>query len=105
MSTHRHPLDEAATFVEGGRSGLAERLGVTPSAIGNWKKRGVPVEHCWAIERLTDGRVTRKQLCPVWERIWPDLKTEHGIPLHQPAGSTCVQEVQGATTDRTGARA
>jgi len=73
MSTLLHPLDEAAACVAGGRNELAERLGVTPSAIGNWKKRGVPVEHCWEIERLTDGRVTRKQLCPRWARIWPDL--------------------------------
>lgn len=99
MSTHPHPLDEAATCVEGGRSGLAEHLGVTPSAIGNWKRRGVPIEHCWEIERLTNGKVTRKQLCPVWQRIWPELAEDHGIqvtqalpPTTQPAG----QEVSHA---------
>lgn len=69
--------------MEGGRSGLAKRLGVTPSAIGNWKKRGVPVEHCLEIEILTGGKVTRKQLCPVWDRIWPDLAEEHGIQVAQ----------------------
>ena len=74
MSTHTHPLDLAAACIEGGRSALAERLGVTPAAIGNWKSRGVPIEHCWEIERLTGGKVTRKQLHPGWARIWPDLR-------------------------------
>lgn len=73
MSSQTHPLDRAAELMPGGRPALAAALGVTPSAIGNWKKRGVPIEHCLAIERLTEGKVTRKDICAVWSRIWPDL--------------------------------
>lgn len=48
---------------------------MTPAAIGNWKSRGVPIEHCPEIERLTKKGVTRPQLRPTdWERIWPELR-------------------------------
>lgn len=58
----------------GGRARLAARLSVKPSAVGNWKVRGVPIEHCPAIERLTAGQVTRRDLRPDdWARIWPEL--------------------------------
>lgn len=73
MSTFDHPIDRAAACVAGGRNGLAKALGVTPSAIGNWKKRGVPIEQCLAIERVTNAQVTRRDLCSVWARIWPEL--------------------------------
>lgn len=36
--------------------------------------RPVPVEHCLAIERATNGLVTRRDLRPDdWQKIWPDL--------------------------------
>jgi DNA-binding transcriptional regulator YdaS (Cro superfamily) len=74
MAKHTdHPLDQAADVLQG-RANLAERLGVTPSAIGNWKKRGVPLEYCAAIERLTGAQVTRRHLRPVdWADFWPEL--------------------------------
>ena len=67
-------LDRAAT-VAGGLSYLAKRIGVAQSTPSMWKARGkVPVEHCLAIERATDGQVTRADLRPDdhW-LIWPDL--------------------------------
>jgi DNA-binding transcriptional regulator YdaS (Cro superfamily) len=68
-----HPIDVAARAA-GGRAVLAERLGIKPSAIGNWKDRGVPLEHCAAIERESGGKVTRKDLRPSdWQDIWPEL--------------------------------
>lgn len=81
MSTHsddqaaaaEHPIDRAARYL-GGRGVMADRLGVKPSAIGNWKDRGVPLEHCAAIELACDGFVTRRDLRPEdWRRIWPEL--------------------------------
>ena len=73
MSTTQHPIDEAAHLL-GGRAGLAKRLRVTPAALGNWKVRGVPIEHCPAIERATSGAVTRRDLRPEdWREIWPEL--------------------------------
>lgn len=68
-----HPLDLAAQVV-GGRSALAERLGVSVSSIGNWKARGVPIEQCVPIERVTGGKVNRPMLRPNdWREIWPEL--------------------------------
>lgn len=82
MSTHteqnevvEHPIDRAARKL-GGRAEMANRLGVKPSAIGNWKDRGVPLEHCAAIELACGGIVTRRQLRPDdWQHIWPELAT------------------------------
>ena len=75
MEASIHPLDQAA-FLLGGRAALAEKLKVTAAAVGNWKVRGVPIEHCPAIEMLTGARVCRRQLRPEdWQRIWPELAT------------------------------
>jgi DNA-binding transcriptional regulator YdaS (Cro superfamily) len=45
---------------------LAEKLGVTKGAVGQWKLPGrrVPAEHCPAIERLTEGAVRCEDLRP-----------------------------------------
>lgn len=83
MIASSNPLDKAA-FLVGGRSELATGLGVTPAAVGNWKVRGVPIEHCAEIERLTRGEVGRRDLRPNdWQRIWPELATAAD---KQPAG-------------------
>lgn len=85
METEEHPLDRAARLV-GGRSNLASQLRVTPAAVGNWKSRGVPVEHCAEIERLTGGQVRRPQLRPIdWLRIWPELALNGNSAPTQPA--------------------
>lgn len=53
---------------------MASALGVTMAAIGNWKARGVPVQRCVVIERLTQGVITRRDLRPNdWQLIWPEL--------------------------------
>ena len=67
-----HPLDEASRLLEG-RDVLADRLGVTVAAVGNWKKRGVPFEQCPRIERLVPS-VTRQRLRPDdYAEMWPEL--------------------------------
>lgn len=54
-----------AIEVVGGRVALASALGVTPQAIFLWLKKGrVPVERALAIETLTGGKVTRRDLRP-----------------------------------------
>jgi DNA-binding transcriptional regulator YdaS (Cro superfamily) len=66
-------LDEACKLL-GGRENLAAALKVSYTAVGNWKARGVPHEHCVAIERLTKGAVTRQMLRPLdWQDMWPEL--------------------------------
>jgi DNA-binding transcriptional regulator YdaS (Cro superfamily) len=49
---------------------------VTPQAVIKWKKnKEVPIERCLAIERATNGAVTRKELRPNdWRLIWPELE-------------------------------
>lgn len=58
----------------GGRAELARAVGVGLTAISNWPHRGVPIDKCPAIERATDGAVTRRHLRPNdWGDIWPEL--------------------------------
>jgi DNA-binding transcriptional regulator YdaS (Cro superfamily) len=66
----KHALDDAAIRVV-----ISAALGISQQAITNWKSRGVvPVEHCTAIEKATNGAVTRKDLRPDdWQAIWPEL--------------------------------
>jgi DNA-binding transcriptional regulator YdaS (Cro superfamily) len=67
-----------ATKQAGGVSALAAAIGVTQSAVSNWRSRGgyVPPEHCASIEHATSGAVTRRDLRPDdWHRIWPELVT------------------------------
>jgi DNA-binding transcriptional regulator YdaS (Cro superfamily) len=68
-----HAIDRASRLF-GGRARLAEHLGVSPSALGNWKVRGVPVEYCVAIEQATGSALTRIDLRPDdWHKYWPEL--------------------------------
>ena len=64
-----HPLDKP-----GIRAGIVAALDVSHQVISNWKSRGVPIEHCTAIEKATKGAVTRQELRPDdWQAIWPEL--------------------------------
>jgi DNA-binding transcriptional regulator YdaS (Cro superfamily) len=73
LAAAEHPLDRACRYANG-RAELATVLGVKPAAIGNWKVRGVPLEHCALIEKTCNGAVTRQELRPTdWQRIWPEL--------------------------------
>ncbi|MGL4576334.1 MAG: Cro/CI family transcriptional regulator [Burkholderiaceae bacterium] len=78
-----HPVDAAARVL-GGRSALAEKLDLGVSAIGNWKRIGVPPERAIQIERLTLGQVTCERLCPGVD--WAVLRGT-AAPVHaaQPA--------------------
>lgn len=72
-------LQQAADAV-GGLSRLAEMVGVSPSTPFMWRTRKrIPAEYCAAIENVTAGVVTRRDLRPDdWQRIWPELvENEH----------------------------
>jgi DNA-binding transcriptional regulator YdaS (Cro superfamily) len=80
---------QAACAVTGGQAGLSRVLGVTAAAVNQWIKglRPVPPKHCLAIERATNGAVTRRDLRPDdCHLIWPDLAptrpTQAGEPAH-----------------------
>lgn len=63
-----------------GRSlAIARALGVTPPVVSDWVsgKKRIPWERCTAIERATEGAVTRKDLRPMdWQDHWPELATK-----------------------------
>jgi DNA-binding transcriptional regulator YdaS (Cro superfamily) len=48
----------------GGVTIVADRLGITPSRLCNWKTRGVPPDWCIRFEDAVGRRVTRYQLQP-----------------------------------------
>ncbi|MFS8930968.1 transcriptional regulator [Cupriavidus taiwanensis] len=60
---NEHPVEKAAALL-GGYKALADRLGVSKSAVHQWKAEGrqVPPEHCPEIERLTLGAVRCEEL-------------------------------------------
>ena len=60
----------------GSDAALAALLGISGPAVSQWRKRGTVLraEYCTAIERATDGQVTRRDLRPDdWHLIWPEL--------------------------------
>ena len=55
---------------------LARAVNAPSSSVSQWAsgKRPIPAERCPAIERATNGAVTRRDLRPDdWQRIWPEL--------------------------------
>ncbi|WP_081262281.1 transcriptional regulator [Ralstonia solanacearum] len=55
---------------------LAKAIGANAPDVSSWSsgRRSAPIIHCVAIERITDGAVTRKELRPDdWYLIWPEL--------------------------------
>lgn len=75
---------QLSTYFEanrGSQAALARALEVPQSLPSAWasadpeKRRPVPIERCLAIERATNGAVTRRDLRPddYWA-IWPDLE-------------------------------
>ena len=57
------PMDKAIEWA-GGLSMLAGRIGASPQAVLNWRKRGIPAKRVLDIEKATEGRVSRHELRP-----------------------------------------
>ena len=58
------------------QASLALSLGVSQGLVHQWAKglRPVSPQQCVAIEKATNGAVTRKDLRPDdWQLIWPEL--------------------------------
>lgn len=71
--SEKNPVDLAGDAV-GGLTKLADKLGLDIQVVSNWKRRGIPIERCVAIENATGGTVTRRELRPDdWRSIWPEL--------------------------------
>ncbi|UPG86826.1 helix-turn-helix domain-containing protein [Luteibacter aegosomatis] len=59
-----HPIDRVIEIV-GGQEKLASILAIKSPSISGWRMRNrVPAERCIAIERATNGIVTRYDLRP-----------------------------------------
>ncbi len=72
------PLQKAIE-ITGSQKALAALIGVSHQTIWAWIERGtlIPPDKCVAIEQVTEGKVTRKNLRhDDWEAIWPELKTD-----------------------------
>lgn len=75
MNLHEYLSSDGALTV----AQLAERIGVKSDAqIRQWQhgyaERKPGPEYCVAIEKATDGKVTRQELRPDdWMAIWPEL--------------------------------
>lgn len=66
----------AAADIAGSQAALARSLHVSPPTINQWAKgvRPVPEKMAVAIEAITKGAVTRRDLRPNdWHLIWPEL--------------------------------
>jgi len=64
-----------AINVVGSATRLAKILNVSVQAVCFWRdgKRSVPANRCLAIERATNGQVTRAELRADAHEIWPDV--------------------------------
>ena len=63
----------------GGTSKVSRMCGVSPSAICQWRKKGIPQDRlifvAATLEQLSDGKYTRKQMFPnSWQDIWIELR-------------------------------
>jgi DNA-binding transcriptional regulator YdaS (Cro superfamily) len=74
---------------------IAKLIGIAPSFVNQWVSgnRPVPITACVAIERVTNGAVTRQELRPDdWWLIWPELISAEGphgaTPPAAPASTT-----------------
>lgn len=66
-----------ACAVLGSQLALAVAIGAAPAQVSQWVNgiRPVPAHYCLAIERATQGAVTRQDLRPDDAHlIWPDIK-------------------------------
>lgn len=53
-----------AIDLAGGPTKVAKALGVAPPNVCNWRKRGIPADHCQDMEDLVKGAVTCHQMQP-----------------------------------------
>jgi DNA-binding transcriptional regulator YdaS (Cro superfamily) len=66
---------QKAIKIAGSQSALARKIGVPPQYVQYWaKKNRVPAERVIAIEKATDGEVTRAELRPDLFGTDPELE-------------------------------
>jgi len=76
-------IAKQASALVGGTSTLARILGRSSSEVSQWisGNRPIPITYAAAIERATNGLVTRQDLRPQdWHLIWPELAAMNNSP-------------------------
>lgn len=63
MRDMKDPLEKAIEHA-GGLTEFAKLLEVSPQVVSNWRVRGVPIDRCADIERVTGGVATRADFYP-----------------------------------------
>jgi DNA-binding transcriptional regulator YdaS (Cro superfamily) len=63
----------------GGTGKVAKLCNVSPPAVAQWRKNGIPKDRlifvAALIEKLSEGKYTRKQMFPeTWQDIWIELR-------------------------------
>lgn len=63
----------------GGTSKVSRLCSVTPAAVAQWRKKGIPEDRmiylAASLEQATNGAITRKSLFPNdWQNIWVELR-------------------------------
>ena len=92
---------QAACNAVDGQASLSRLLDVTAAAVNQWVKglRPVPPKHCVAIERVTEGTVTRRDLRPHdWHLIWPELVEQQPKAGEDDAAPKATQSPSPAAT-------
>jgi DNA-binding transcriptional regulator YdaS (Cro superfamily) len=70
----RNPFARRAAQIVGGISALARKIGVVNQTIYSWDEGDLPAERAVAIEKATDGQITRQEMRPdLWPPAAPDL--------------------------------
>lgn len=84
-------IQRAVEMFDGSPTRLAEAVGngLLRQHVEHWLKKGwVSVERCVAIERATNGAVSRRDLRPNdWQEIWPELAQPSTSAEEQGCGS------------------
>jgi len=88
---HKHMVDRICGALGITLAQLARDLGITRSAINDWKKKGVhiPSEYCALLEnklKNTSDPLTKIDMRPDdWQKWWPDLATQESAKSEEAA--------------------
>lgn len=70
MSTKISALQRAIDIAGGGKA-LASELGVSPMAVSQWKRRGIPVGRVHDVVRISKGQIQAYELRPDLPELFP----------------------------------
>lgn len=92
----------SAIRIVGSQRALARALSIAPTQVGQWRKpeeeggRPIPPKKCVLIERITGGKVSRRDLRPDdWHDIWPELAQQAPAAINSEASAAGQEPVHG----------